>query len=208
MWLIVGLGNPGTKYLFTRHNVGFMAIDSYLRSIGQPPEKKQHKSITASFTIEGLKVLMAKPQTYMNNSGEAVLLLSQFYKIPSEHILVLHDEIELPFGQLKLQHQRGHGGHNGIRDIHSRLGTNNYYRLRIGVGRPDGKMDVSAHVLSSFNESEQSHLPDVFDRIGDALETLMFSGFEKAATLANRKPQTETKMAIDSQKSQALQKKD
>ena len=152
MWLIAGLGNPGKKYLLTRHNVGFMAIDYYLNNIGSPPEKKEHKSLTYSFKIEGEKVIMAKPQTYMNDSGEAIQALSHFYKIPPEKILILHDEIEQPFKQMKLQTKRGQGGQNGIRDIHQKLGTNDYYRIRSGVGRPDGKKDVSAHVLSPFSK--------------------------------------------------------
>ena len=113
-----------------------MAIDTYLASIGHPPEKKEHKSLTYSFKIDDEKVLMAKPQTYMNNSGEAILELSQFYKKNNKKILILHDEIELPFKTLRLQNKRGHGGQNGIRDIHEKLGTNDYYRIRIGVGRP------------------------------------------------------------------------
>ena len=187
MWLVAGLGNPGKKYLLTRHNVGFMAIDYYLNNIGCPPEKKEHKSLTYSFTLEGEKVLMAKPQTYMNNSGEAIQALSHFYKIPPERILILHDEIEQPFKKLKLQTKRGHGGQNGIRDIHEKLGTNAYYRIRIGVGRPDGKKDVSAHVLSPFSKEEQAALPDVLERVSDGIESLIFEGFDKAATFLNQK---------------------
>jgi peptidyl-tRNA hydrolase, PTH1 family len=189
MWLIVGLGNPGTKYLLTRHNIGFMAIDYYLNSIGNPPEKKEHQSLTYSFSIEGIKILMAKPQTFMNNSGEAVASLCQFYKIPSQKLIVLHDEIEQPFGTVKLQYQRGHGGHNGVRDIHQHLDSNQYYRFRIGVGRPQGKMDVSQHVLSPFSTEEQKDVPPMLERVSDGLENLIFEGFDKAATLMNRNTQ-------------------
>ena len=187
MWLIAGLGNPGNKYKLTRHNVGFMAVDYYLHAIGTPPEKKEHKALTYSFTIDGQKVLMAKPQTYMNDSGESVQALCHFYKIPPEKLIVLHDEIEQPFKQIKLQHKRGHGGQNGVRDISEKLGSNAYYRFRIGVGRPDGKQSVSSHVLSPFNKDEQSDLPDVLERVSNGLESLLFDGFEKAATLTNQK---------------------
>lgn len=187
MWLIAGLGNPGNKYLFTRHNIGFMAVDSYLHSIGNPPEKKEHKSLTYSFSIEGKKVIMAKPQTYMNHSGEAIQAISHYYKIKPENILIIHDEIEQPFQQMKLQVKRGHGGQNGVRDIHEKLGTNAYYRLRVGVGRPDGKKDVSAHVLSPFSKEEQKDLPNVLERVADGIESLLFDGFEKAATQINKK---------------------
>lgn len=187
MWLIAGLGNPGNKYLMTRHNVGFMAIDYYLHNIGNPPEKKEHKSLTYSFKIEGEKVIMAKPQTYMNDSGQAIQALCHYYKIPPEKVIILHDEIEQPFKQLKIQHKRGHGGQNGIRDIHEKLGTNSYYRIRIGIGRPDGKKSVSAHVLSPFSNEEQQDLPDVLERVSDGIEAIMFEGYQKAATLINQK---------------------
>lgn len=187
MWLIAGLGNPGKKYLLTRHNVGFMAIDYYLNNIGSPPEKKEHKSLTYSFKIEDQKVIMAKPQTFMNDSGQAIGAIAHFYKIPSQNIIILHDEIEQPFEQMKLQTKRGHGGHNGIRDIHEKLGANDYYRLRIGVGRPNGKQDVAHYVLSPFAKEEQSKLPDILERVSDGIESLIFEGFEKAATLLNRK---------------------
>ncbi len=187
MWLIAGLGNPGKKYLLTRHNVGFMAIDYYLNNIGSPPEKKEHKSLTYSFMLENEKVIMAKPQTYMNDSGDAIQALTHFYKIPPEKVIIIHDEVELPFQQMKLQFKRGHGGQNGIRDIHQKLGTPAYDRIRVGVGRPDGKKDVSAHVLSPFNKDEQSQLPDVLERVSDGIETLICEDFGKAATQMNQK---------------------
>ncbi len=187
MWLIAGLGNPGSKYLLTRHNVGFMAVDSFLRSIGNPPEKKEHKSLTYSFSMEDQKIIMAKPQTYMNNSGEAIQAICHFYKIEPEKVIILHDEIEQPFKQLKIQTKRGHGGHNGIRDIHEKLSSDAYYRIRIGVGRPDGKMDVARYVLSPFSKEEIEELPDMLNRISDGIESLIFDGYQKAATLINSK---------------------
>ena len=216
MWLVAGLGNPGRKYSLTRHNVGFMAVDFYLNSIGNPPEKKEHKCLTHSFTIEGEKVLMAKPQTFMNHSGQAVQALCHYYRIDSDHLIVLHDEIEYPFKQIKIQRGRGHGGHNGIRDIHEKLNTNDYYRIRIGVGRPvvsktkSGHFvspfsggdhfgdhlnvdlglpvkEVKDHVLSPFSKKEQKELPDILEKISDGIEGLIFNGLEKTANLLNRK---------------------
>ncbi len=188
MWLVAGLGNPGKKYLLTRHNVGFMAIDYYLNNIGNPPEKKEHKSLTYSFKLENEKVIMAKPQTYMNDSGQAIQALSHFYKIAPEKIVIIHDEVEQPFQRMKLQYDRGHGGQNGIRDIHEKLGTSAYYRIRVGVGRPNGKKDISSHVLSPFNKEEQNILPDVLERVSEGLETLICEGMQKAATFLNQKP--------------------
>lgn len=182
MWLIAGLGNPGSKYRFNRHNVGFMIIDSYLASIGGPPEKTEHKALTYKISIDDIKVILAKPQTYMNNSGESVLALSQFYKIETKNILVIHDEVDIPFGHVKLQFDRGHGGQNGIRDIHEKLGSTQYYRMKIGVGRPAGKMDVAAHVLANFSKEEVEQLPKIFEKANDAIETLIIDGYNKAAT--------------------------
>lgn len=187
MWLVAGLGNPGKKYLLTRHNVGFMAIDYYLHNINNPPEKVEQKSLTYSFQIEGEKVLMVKPQTFMNNSGEAIQALCQFYKIPNDHVIILHDEIEIPFQQLRVQTKRGHGGHNGIRDIHEKLAADDYYRIRIGVGRPNGKQEVHSYVLSPFSKDEQKELPEILERVSDGIESLIFDGYDKAATLINKK---------------------
>ncbi len=187
MWLIAGLGNPGKKYLLTRHNVGFMAIDYYLRQIGNPPEKSEHKALTYTVSIEDEKVILAKPQTFMNLSGDSIQALCHFYKIEPQKVIILHDEIEQPFKQLKVQTQRGHGGHNGIRDIHQKLNSTEYFRIRIGVGRPDGAMDVASYVLSPFSKEEQEQLPDVLERVSEGFESLIFEGFDKTATLLNRK---------------------
>lgn len=185
MWLITGLGNPGSKYRWTRHNVGFMAIDCYAGSIGHPPEKKEHKALTYHFQLEGQKVVLAKPQTFMNNSGESVQAISHFYKIAVENICVVHDEVDLPFGFIKVQFDRGHGGNNGIRDIHDKLSAKNYYRIKVGVGKADGKKDTAAHVLSNFNDKENEKLPAILEKICDAIESLVVDGFQKTATLIN-----------------------
>lgn len=187
MWLIVGLGNPGPKYQSTRHNVGFMAVDHCASVLKASSEKSEHKALTSTALFKGEKLLFAKPQTFMNLSGDSVQALSHFYKIPPERILVLHDEIEQPFKQLKIQTKRGHGGHNGIRDIHLKMNTDAYFRIRIGVGRPNGKMDVADYVLAPFTKSEFAELTTVFDLIVQGVESLIFQGYEKTATLLNRK---------------------
>ncbi len=192
MWLIVGLGNPGTKYALHRHNIGFMAVDTFLRSVGAPVEKSEHKALTSQMTLhsddnkQSEKVLFCKPQAYMNLSGEVVRALCDFYKIDHSHVVVMHDEIDFPFGQLKLQKERGHGGHNGIRDIHEKFGHNKYYRIKLGVGRPtNDKIEVADHVLSNFTKEEAAQLPDFLNTALDAVESLIFQGYEKAANHFN-----------------------
>lgn len=191
MWLIVGLGNPGKEYAGHRHNIGFMAIDRLLASAGNPPEKNLYKSQVCQFTLhsddnkKSEKVITCKPQTYMNLSGDPVQALMAFYKIEQQNLVVLHDEVDFPFNVLKVQKERGHGGHNGIRDIHEKLGDNKYFRIKMGIGRPDGKMDMSSHVLGNFSKEQLTALPDFLDTALDAVESLMFNGYEKTATKFN-----------------------
>lgn len=191
MWLIVGLGNPGKEYAGHRHNIGFMAVDRLLASANNPPTKSEFKSTTSQFTLhsednkKSEKVITCKPQTYMNLSGDPVQALMAFYKIEQQNLVVLHDEVDFPFGVLKIQKERGHGGHNGIRDIHEKLGDNKYFRIKMGIGRPDGKMDMSSHVLGNFNKEQLSLLPNFLDTALDAVESLMFNGYEKTATKFN-----------------------
>jgi PTH1 family peptidyl-tRNA hydrolase len=183
MWLIAGLGNPGDKYRFTRHNIGFMAIDAMLSSTGRPLWKNEHNARTYHYQLDGEKVLLAQPQTFMNRSGESIQALMSFYKIPLEKLLVIHDDLDLEFGVLKLQKDRGHGGHNGIRDIHEKLGTQKYARLKLGIGRPT----EPDYVLKNFTKEEQALLPDFLSRAVDAIDDFIFEGFDKAASLNNKK---------------------
>lgn len=201
MWMIVGLGNPGAKYLMTRHNVGFMALDSFTASLGNLPSKEEMKSVTCKFKLEGEDVLLVKPQTFMNKSGEAVQALMAYYKIELPKLVVVHDEIEIPFGAIKIQKNRGAGGHNGLRSINETLGTQDYLRIRLGVSRPPNpKMDVADWVLQNFSTEEREKLPLFLDVAGDALETLVFDGYVKAATKFNRNAlEVETQPAANSQ---------
>jgi peptidyl-tRNA hydrolase, PTH1 family len=186
MWLVVGLGNPGSKYQYTRHNVGFMAVIAYLKKAGEPQFRSEHKALTTQVTINDHKAIFALPQTFMNLSGDSVLALMQFYKVELDHLIVLHDDIDQPFGSVRIHKKRGHGGQNGIRHIHEVLATNEYARIKIGIGRPaHDKMDVMNHVLGNFSGSEAQGLTEVLARAGDALNHIFTEGVDKAANKFN-----------------------
>lgn len=191
MWIVVGLGNPGPKYAMNRHNVGFLALDAYCASVGGGAAKwrDEKQALVTRLKMNDQDVLFVKPQTYMNNSGEPTQALMHFYKIPVERLIVLHDEIDIGFGAIKIQKNRGPGGHNGLKSINEKLGTQDYVRVKLGVGRPPHPgMDVAAHVLQDFSSLEQKHLHDFLEVGGDAIETLIFEGYDKAATKHSRKP--------------------
>lgn len=190
MFLIVGLGNPGAKYLLTRHNIGFMALDRYFESAGgKPVWKEQFKALTTRVKIEGHDVLFAKPQTFMNLSGDAVQALMDFYKIDLGHVLVVHDELDIGFGAIKIQRNRGPGGHNGLKSLNEKLGTQDYTRLKLGVGKPpDPRWDIANWVLSGFFPEETAQLMDFLDTAGDAIESFVLNGYQKTATAYTRGP--------------------
>jgi len=173
--LIVGLGNPGPEYEHTRHNAGFWFVDAVARAQGTPfrMEKKFHGEV-ARFYAGGHDIWLLKPDTFMNNSGQAVQALANFYKIDLAHILVAHDDLDLPPGAARLKLGGGHGGHNGLRDIISKMGGNGFQRLRLGIGHPGDKNKVTGHVLKKTSTDDQveigraieqaiSVLPDVID---------------------------------------------
>ncbi len=186
MWLIVGLGNPGSQYALTRHNIGFMAVDYHLKGLGSPALKTQFKAEIFQIKIGEHSVIFCKPQTFMNLSGESVQALLGFYKIPMDHLIVIHDEIDLPFNQMKIQKNRGHGGHNGIKSISGLLGSPDYIRLRLGVGRPENPMlPVSDYVLNKFTQDEFNFLPTFLNKACDAIEAIIRDGTQKASTNFN-----------------------
>lgn len=186
MHLIVGLGNPGSKYAFNRHNIGFMACDYWLKSLNGSDYREEHKALTKKFKLNDYDVLLAKPQTYMNLSGESVVALMNFYKIPKENLLVIHDDIDLPFGTMKLQHNRGAGGQNGVKSISQLLGHNEYARLKMGVGRPSHPdFAVSDYVLGNFPKDEAAVLDRYLEAAADAVESFIFEGLNKASTKFN-----------------------
>lgn len=176
MWLIAGLGNPGPAYARQRHNAGFMALDAIARAQGAGAWADKYKSALARATIAGETCLLAKPQTFMNRSGESLQAIMAFHKIPPERVLVLHDELDLPLGKLRLKQGGGHGGHNGLRSIDAAVGKE-YWRLRIGIGHPrdtEEKRDVHDYVLSPFSSAEAKHVHDIADAIAQEIP-LFFS---------------------------------
>lgn len=191
MFLVVGLGNPGAKYATTRHNIGFMLCDYWIKSLGGAWAKDEHKAQTTRFKFDtdkkkSIEVLVAKPQTFMNNSGESVVALMNFYKIPKENLLVIHDEVDQPFAAMKFQHNRGHGGQNGVRNITDLLGTMEYSRLRLGIGRPSHPdFSVGDYVLGSFSKEEFDQLPKYLEKAADGVEMFLSEGIQKAGSLFN-----------------------
>lgn len=182
MWLVVGLGNPGAKYALTRHNIGFMAMDFLLRSLEAPAGKTDFKAIVNKFKWEGEDVVVAQPQTFMNLSGESVRPIMDFYKVPLEKLIVVHDEIDVPFGEMRLHKNRSGQGNNGVKSITETLGTQDYIRVRLGVGRPTiPGMAVADYVLQKFSAEEMNALPDFLNRSVDAIEAIIFEGLPKAA---------------------------
>lgn len=177
-WLIVGLGNPGTKYETTRHNVGQLALDL----LGDRLDAKFASHRTNSRIAEarlmpgGPKLILAKSQGYMNTSGGPVAGLAQYFSVPADRIVVLHDEIDLPFDSLKLKQGGGHGGHNGLRDIIKALDTPDFFRVRIGVGRPPGRQDAADYVLRPFASNELAPLGVLLEDAADAVEELVTEG--------------------------------
>lgn len=159
MWLIVGLGNPGTDYAATRHNIGFMAVDALAREYGASSFAKKFQGELAECTVGGEKLLLLKPQTFMNLSGKSVQAALAFYKLPLSNLIVLHDELDLPLGKLRIKQGGGANGHNGIKDIDRLLGPD-YWRMRLGIGHPGGKEQVHGHVLSNFAKDERSAVDD------------------------------------------------
>ncbi len=186
MWLIVGLGNPGSEYKLTRHNIGFMAVDDLLKGLGDPNVKKQFKAEFFQTEFKDQQLLICKPQTFMNLSGESVQAIMSFYKIPMDKLIVIHDDIDQAFGQIRIHKNRGHGGHNGIRSISGLLGSADYLRIKLGVGRPENPhIPVADYVLGPFNPSEMSALPVFLNKSCDALKSLMLEGLQKASTKFN-----------------------
>jgi len=187
-WLVVGLGNPGPAYAHNRHNVGFRIVDVLADRAGV--RFSRHRRAVAAVAEGrlggvpgGPKLVLAKPMTYMNLSGGPVVGLANFYKIPRERIVVVHDELDIPYGQLRLKLGGGEGGHNGLRSVSSALGSRDYLRVRFGIGRPPGRQDPADYVLSDFSTAERKELDVLIDRAADAVETLIAKGLETAQNI-------------------------
>ena len=184
-YVLVGLGNPGRVYRNTRHNVGFMTLDVLCQGINIKLSRMQSNAMIGSGFVDERKVILAKPQTFMNLSGKAVSSLVKFYKIPLTHLLVIHDDIDLPFGTLRMRPGGGSAGQKGLASIIQQLETQDFPRLRIGVGRPPGQMSGADYVLQDFSTSEQAVLNELLGRAAQAAKIFIKSGPEEAMNQFN-----------------------
>lgn len=183
--LIVGLGNPGKEYEQTRHNVGFRVVDELARRYSLTFGKKERKAVAATGVMRGKKVILAKPQTFMNLSGEAVRSLMDFYKVELAGIIVISDDLDIPLGTVRLRQSGGAGGQNGMKSVIQHLGTQDFNRLRFGIGRPPGKMQPKDYVLGVFQGDDAILASQVIDRAADAVETWLIDGIDLAMTRHN-----------------------
>ncbi len=185
-WLIVGLGNPGPEYEKTRHNVGFRTLELLAEEAGVKADRAKFRALTHTAELAGQRVLLVKPQTFMNNSGEAVQLAAMFYKVPISHILVLSDDISLPVGKIRVRPEGSAGGHNGLKSIISRLGAQDFPRVKIGVGaKPHPDYDLADWVLSRFSPEEEKALAPALEHAAAAALELIRNGVQSAAAKYN-----------------------
>ncbi|CAH9084792.1 unnamed protein product [Cuscuta epithymum] len=185
-WLIVGLGNPGKRFSGTRHNVGFEMVDTIAEAEGISMSSVSFKALFGKGFIGEVPVILAKPQTFMNLSGESVGAIVSYYKIPLKQVLVIFDDMDLPFAKLRLLPKGGHGGHNGMRSVIDRLkGSRDFPRLRIGIGRPPGRMDPASYVLRPFNREERAELDFTLQNGLEAVRILVLGDFNRSATFVN-----------------------
>ena len=180
LWLVVGLGNPGAKYAGNRHNVGFHVVDLLAERMGARFKAHKGRADVVEGRLDGQRVVLAKPSSYMNLSGGPVASLRDFFKVPAERIIVVHDELDLPFATLRLKRGGGDNGHNGLRSLTQSLGTKEYLRVRWGIGRPPGRQDPADFVLKDFTAAERKELPFLVDRAADAVEALLTTSLEAA----------------------------
>lgn len=185
-WLIAGLGNPGDAYENTRHNIGFQVLDALGERQKKPIQRLKFKALTNLFTISGEKVLVMKPVTYMNLSGEAVRPAADFYKIPPERILVVSDDTALPAGRLRIRKGGSAGGHNGLKSIIQHLGTDQFPRLRVGVGeKPHPDYDMADWVLGRFTGEDRTRMDQAVERAADAIECILKEGLDRGMSRFN-----------------------
>ena len=179
-WLVVGLGNPGPGYAATRHNAGFMVVDLLAERMGARFKAHRGAVDVVEGRIGGTRVVLGKPKSFMNLSGGPTASLRDFFKVPVERIVVVHDELDLPFGTLRLKRGGGDNGHNGLKSITKSIGTREYLRVRFGIGRPPGRQDPADFVLKPFSSVENKELPFHVDRAADAVEALVTESLEAA----------------------------
>jgi len=180
VWLVVGLGNPGPGYAGNRHNAGFMVVDLLAERMRARFKAHKARAEVVEGRLDGRRLVLAKPKTYMNESGGPVKALKDFYKVPVDRIVVVHDELDIDFGVLRLKQGGGDNGHNGLRSITKSLGDKEYFRVRFGVGRPPGRMDAAAYVLKDFSSTERKDLALEVDRAADAVLAVAALGLVQA----------------------------
>lgn len=176
VWLIVGLGNPGPRYAGNRHNAGFMVVDVLADRLGGRFRSHRGRADVVETHLAGCRAVLAKPRSYMNASGPPVAAVQSFFKVPVDRLVVVHDELDIPFGQVRLKLGGGGGGHRGIGSVSRALGTRDFYRIRFGIGRPPGRMDPADYVLRDFSSVERRDLGVYLERAADAVESLVRDG--------------------------------
>lgn len=187
-WLIIGLGNPGPEYARNRHNAGRMVAELLAGRMGVSLRRHRSRADIAEGTFAGVPVTIGIARSYMNLSGGPVAALRDFYKIPPSRIVVIHDELDVPFGDIRLKFGGGAGGHNGLRSVSAALGSPDYFRVRFGIGRPPGRMDPADFVLRDFTAAERKELPPLIERSADAVESLLRDGLEPAQNAFHAPP--------------------
>ena len=185
MKMIIGLGNPGKEYAQTKHNVGFMVIDAIADELNVAVEKKQCQALTQTANWDGQKILLVKPQTFMNLSGQAVMELLHYYNDRIDDLLVIHDDLDLPPGQLRFKQGGGAGGHNGIKNIIAHLGTQEFPRIKVGVGDKPPRMDLADYVLSRFSKEDREKMEQAFKDAAEAVEVMITEGADAAMNQFN-----------------------
>jgi PTH1 family peptidyl-tRNA hydrolase len=192
MFLVVGLGNPGRQYQGNRHNVGFMIVDQLAARAGSPAPRAKYGAELFEIALAGERAILCKPMEFMNVSGQAVRQIAGFHKIPAARTIVVHDELDVPFGRVKLGAGGGAGGHNGIRSIIAELGTPDFARVRVGIDRPPPEWKGADYVLANFTGAEQRDLPALIDLASDAIEDIVARGLMAAMNKFNTKPKATT----------------
>ncbi len=185
LYLIAGLGNPGAEYRRNRHNVGFMLLDRLAERLGLNFSRFESNALVAKGEVQGRRLILAKPRTYMNLSGQAIGALLRYYKVPLAHFMVAYDDVDLPLGTLRIRPAGGSAGQKGMISIIERLGTQDFPRLRIGIGRPPGRMDAADYVLQDFSAAEMEFLTPTLERAVDAVLTFLTEGLDAAMNKYN-----------------------
>jgi PTH1 family peptidyl-tRNA hydrolase len=189
--IIVGLGNPGIPYEWSRHNIGFLVVNRLAEIHHILVGTRRFKSLFGKGSIDSEPVILAKPMTYMNRSGEAVAKIAPFFQVGMKDLIVIHDDLDLPFGKLRIKQRGGDGGHQGIRSVIESMGGNNFLRLKVGIGRPPEEMDPAKYVLTSFSNKEKSSLDEALTRAAECLAVILHEGIETAMNRYQKRRTTE-----------------